>query len=82
MLAMMTEYIQRALWDAKFEELEDGTIYAEIPGFQGVWAEGQTEQEAREELKEVLQDWVELRLPNEDLDIPKAGGIDARRLVF
>ena len=79
---MMTEYIQRAIWDAEFEELEDGTIYAEIPGFQGVWAEGETIDETREELKEVLQEWVELRLPNEDLHIPKAGGIDARRLVF
>ncbi len=79
---MMTEYISLAMQRAEFEQLDDGTIYAEIPGFQGVWAEGGSVQEAHEELEEVLQEWIELRLPNEDLYIPTVGGLDARRLVF
>ena len=79
---MMTEYIALAMQRAEFEELEDGTVYAEIPDFQGVWAEGDTIQEAREELEEVLQEWIEFRLPDEDLYIPTVGGLDVRRLVF
>ncbi len=77
---MMTEYIEMAMRKATFENLEDGTIYAEIPGFRGVWAEGDKIPEVRQELREVLQEWIELRLPK-DLDIPKVGGIDVKHLV-
>ena len=77
---MMTEYIELAMEKAEFETLEDGAIYAEIPGFRGVWAEGETIPEVRKELREVLQEWVELRLPK-DLDIPKVDGIDVKHLV-
>ena len=76
----MTEYIELAMKKAEFETLEDGTFYAEIPGFRGVWAEGETLPEVREELREVLQEWVEFRLPK-DLEIPKVGGIDVKHLV-
>ena len=77
---MMTEYLDMAMREATFEMLEDGTVYGEIPRFRGVWAEGTTIAEVRTELREVLQEWIELRLPRE-LDIPKAGGIDVRHLV-
>jgi predicted RNase H-like HicB family nuclease len=77
---VMTEYIEMAMQNAGFETLEDGTIYAEIPGFQGVWAEGETIPEVREELREVLQEWVEFRLLK-DLSIPRVGGIDVKQLV-
>ena len=79
-LTMMTEYIELAMKKATFETLEDGTIYAEIPGFRGVWANGEAIPEAREELREVLQEWVEFRLLR-DLDIPKVGDIDVKQLV-
>lgn len=72
---MMTEYIQLAMQEAEFETLDDGTIYAEIPSFRGVWADGEDIPEVCEELREVLQEWVELRLAM-NLDIPKVGGID------
>ena len=76
----MTEYIEMAMREATFENLEDGTIYAEIPGFRGVWANGETIPEVREELREALQEWIEFRLPK-DLDIPRVGGIDVKHLV-
>lgn len=59
--AMMAGYIDSAVSQASFEELEDGTLYAEIPGFRGVWADGEDVPEAREELREVLRDWIEFR---------------------
>jgi predicted RNase H-like HicB family nuclease len=76
----MTEYIELAMKKAEFETLEDGTFYAEIPGLRGVWAEGETIPEVREELREVLQEWVEFRLPK-DLEIPRVRGIDLKHLV-
>ncbi len=78
---MMTGYIEFAMKKAKFENLGDGTIYAEIPGFAGVWAEGDTIPEVREELREVLQEWIELRLPDNDLGIPVVGGMNVRQLL-
>lgn len=63
-------YIQKAMNQAKFEVLEDdGSVYAEIPGCQGVYANADTLEKCRKELKEVLEEWVEFRLETE-LDLP------------
>lgn len=60
---MLTEYIQAALRGAKYEILpEDQTFYGNIPGFQGVWANADTLEACREELCEVLEDWIVLGL--------------------
>ncbi len=77
---MLIEYIEMAMEKATVERLEDGTWYAEIPGFNGVWADGDTEPEACEELREVLQDWIEFRA-HRGLEIPKVGSIDVKQLV-
>lgn len=48
---------------AKYEILsDDGSYYGEIPGFQGVWANAETLEECREELAEVLEEWIFLHL--------------------
>ncbi len=59
---MLIEYIQQALRLAKYEILEDGSFYGEIPGFDGVWAQAQTLEDCREELRRVLEDWLILGL--------------------
>ncbi len=53
---MLVEYIQGALEDAEYKSLENGTWFAEIPGFKGVWANGKTVEECRKELVEVLEE--------------------------
>ena len=50
---MFNEYIDKAMQHAQCEQIEDGTYFCRIPGFQGVWANKPTEQESREELREV-----------------------------
>lgn len=45
---------------AKYEILEDGIFYGEIPGFQGVYADTDTLEECREQLQEVLEEWIVL----------------------
>ena len=57
------EYIDTAVGMATYEVLDDdNSWYAEIPGLQGVWANADTFEECREELREVLEGWIELGL--------------------
>jgi len=54
---MIAEYISAALKMAEYKRLEDGSWFAEIPGFDGVWANGETVEMCRSELSEVLEEW-------------------------
>jgi predicted RNase H-like HicB family nuclease len=40
----------------------DGSWYCEIPELPGVWANADTEAEAREDLRQALEGWIRLRL--------------------
>ena len=59
---MLITYIQSAMRLAKYEILEDGQYYGEIPGFQGVWAQADNLETCREELQSGLEDWLVLGL--------------------
>lgn len=72
---MLFEYIQGALENANYKKLDDGTWFAEISGFEGVWANRKTVEECRKELVEVLEEWLILKFRDGD-PIPKVKGID------
>ncbi len=58
---MLTEYIQAAMHRAKYEILEEDGIYVgKIPECQGVWASADTLEACRDELQEVLEEWIVL----------------------
>ena len=59
---MLTNYVQAAMRKARYEILDDGTYYGEIPGFPGVFANADTLEVCREQLQEVLEDWILLGL--------------------
>ena len=60
---MLSQYIQDAMRQAKYEILsDDGSYYGEIPDFQGVYANAQTLEDCRNELAEVLEEWIFLHL--------------------
>lgn len=60
---MLTDYIKAAMMKAKYEILsDDGTFYAEIPGFQGVYANTDNLETCRQELEEVLEEWIFFRV--------------------
>ena len=61
-LPMLTRYIHSAMSRATYEILEDRTFFGEIPGFSGVYANADTLEGCREELQEVLEDWIVLGL--------------------
>jgi predicted RNase H-like HicB family nuclease len=67
---MRTKYIQAAMRQARYEILpDDGSYYSEIPGFDGVYANTDTLQACRDELEEVLEGWILLRV-SRDLPLP------------
>jgi len=72
---MLVEYIQTAMQHAEFEQMEDGRFFGTIPPCQGVWADGDTVEETRRTLQEVLEDWIIVRYRH-DLQIPPVDGWD------
>jgi len=51
---------------AEYDKLDDGSWFAEIPGFQGVWTNGDTVEQYRNELLTVLEDWLLLKVRYRD----------------
>ncbi len=75
---MLTEYIKAAMSKAKYEILpDDSTFYAEIPGFDGVYANTKTLEGCREELEEVLEEWILFRV-SKNLPLPVVNRIELK----
>lgn len=72
---MLSEYIQSALGRSAYKQLEDRTWFAEIPGFEGVWANAATVEACRSELAEVLEEWLLIKIYDHDL-LPTLDGMD------
>ena len=73
---MLLEYIQAALHHAKYEILrDDGSYYGAIPECTGVYANTETLEDCREELREVLEGWVLFRV-HRNLPVPAIDGIE------
>ncbi len=73
---MLTQYLRAAMHRAKYEMLEgDEGFYGSIPGLDGVWSNAKTLESCREELEQVLEDWILIRL-SEKLPIPPVDGIE------
>ncbi len=73
---MLTNYLRAAMRRARYEILtDDRTFYGEIPGFEGVYANADTLEACREELEEVLEEWVLFRI-SKNLLLPVVDGIE------
>ncbi len=71
---MLVTYIHTAMRLAKYDKLEGGQYYGEIPGFAGVWAQAENLEACRDELQSALEDWliIGLRMGHK---LPAADGI-------
>ena len=69
-------YREAALRRAVLERLEDGIWYAEIGELPGVWADGPDPVSCIASLREVIEEWVDLKLRDGDADFPFVAGID------
>lgn len=74
---MLSQYMAKALERAEYKKLGDGTWFAEVPGFPGVWANAPTVEACRSELLEVLEEWLLLKLRDQD-PIPAVEGIEIK----
>ena len=59
---MLTEYIQNAMCLAHYEIMENGRFFGTISGCKGLYAEGKTLEQCREELQSTLENWLLLGL--------------------
>ena len=74
---MLTRYLRAALHRATYRVLEDGTFFGEIPGFDGVWANAEALERCREELEEVLEEWILFRVSRQ-LPLPTVDNIELK----
>ena len=74
----LTDYVERALAEAAYEKLEDGSYAGHIPSCQGVMAFGASLRDCENELHSTLEDWIllGLRLGHK---LPVIAGIDLNR---
>ncbi len=72
---MLVEFIEAAMDHARYEKLDTGKYYGEIPECPGVWASEGSLEKCRRELQEVLEDWLLLKLRDGD-DIPVIETVD------
>lgn len=67
---MLTDYLAAAMQHAQYEILpDDGSFYGEIPECNGVYANADTLERCREELMEVLEEWIFFRI-SRNLNLP------------
>ena len=73
---MLSRYLESALRRARYEILEeDSRFYGEIPDCPGVYAVADTLEGCREELTEVLEEWVLFRV-SRNVPLPILDGIE------
>lgn len=63
---MINKFIEKQLKKAKYKILEDKTYFGEIPSLQGIWANARNLESCRKELKEVLEDWLVLKIRDKE----------------
>ena len=58
MMFPLSAYLEKALENARYDKLEDGSFAGEIPKLKGVAAFGATLRECERELRSTLEDWL------------------------
>jgi predicted RNase H-like HicB family nuclease len=75
---ILSEYLDRAMAQAEYDKLEDGSFPGRIPPCKGVVAFGDTLRACEDELRSTLEDWLLLgsKLGH---TLPVMDGIDLNR---
>ena len=71
---MITRYLDRALRRAQYREVDAGTFCATVRGLRGVIATGTSLEACRDQLSEVVEAWVLVRIAR-GLRIPPLDGV-------
>jgi len=75
---ILSEYLGRAMAQAEYDKLEDGTFSGRIAACKGVVAFGTTLRECEDELRSTLEDWLLLGLKLGHT-LPVIDGIDLNK---
>ena len=59
---MLNEFIVKKLREARYKLLKDGSYFGAVQGLKGVWANSKNLEDCRAELREVLEDWLLLKV--------------------
>ena len=78
---MLSEFILKKLKLAKYKLLKDGSYFGEIPELKGVWANAKNLEDCRKELREVLEDWLFLKVRSQEKVPGFQIRVDRRELV-
>ena len=78
---MLSEFLCKKLKEARYKLLKDGSYFGEIPGLKGVWADAKNLEDCREELQEILEDWLLLKLKSGEKIPGLVIRIDQRQLL-
>ncbi len=70
---MLTEYIENAMKLGQIEKTEDGRYFSTIPGFDGLWADGNTKKQCLAELRLSFEEWLVTAL-RDDEELPEISG--------
>jgi predicted RNase H-like HicB family nuclease len=76
-LFTLSRYVESAIRQAEYERDENGVIIAQVPAASGFFAQGDTFEEARENLRDVIEGNILLALQL-GLEIPDIVGVDIR----
>ncbi len=72
---MLIKYLTTVMHKAHYEFLKnDKKFYGEIPECKGVYATARSLEECRDELEEVLEEWILFRI-SRNLNLPVIDGI-------
>ncbi len=74
---MIRRYVDEALRRARYDKLDDRTFCAAVPSLRGVLATGRTLEACREELGEVVEEWVLVRVA-QGLSVPPLRSVTVR----
>ncbi len=77
---ILSNYIEKALSNAAYDKLEDGSFAGRIPSCQGVVSFGLTLKECEDELRSTLEDWIFLGL-RQGHRLPVIKGINLNRRI-
>lgn len=75
---ILSNYVERAMAEAEYDKLDDGTFHGRIPPCKGVVAFGHTLRKCEQELRSTLEDWILVGLKMRH-PMPVITGIDLNR---
>ena len=77
---MLIEYIEESLNRAHYDMIDDEEpFYGEVKELKGVWATGNTLDECRKNLRDVIEGWILVSI-KKGLKIPKLGNMEIKEV--